>query len=129
MTVDELLAIATAARSQAYAPYSRFAVGAALLASGGDVFTGCNVENVSFGLTMCAERVAAGAALASGAREFTLLVIVSESAEPVVPCGACRQVLAEFAPELRIVSGTVAGNTAEFCLAKLLPAPRQGILG
>lgn len=129
MIDQRLLSLAMAARVRAYAPYSEFAVGAALLASDDQVFSGCNVENVSFGLTMCAERVAVGAAVAGGAKEFTLLVIVSDSSEPVVPCGACRQVLAEFAPALRIVSATLSGATAEFNLGDLLPVPRQGILG
>ena len=125
---DDLLQAARAARVQAYAPYSNFEVGAALQTSTGTVFTGGNVENISFGLTMCAERVALGSAIQAGAREFTRLALMSDSAEPVVPCGACRQVLAEFSPELRIVSGTVNGATAEFSLATLLPKPRQGIL-
>jgi len=129
MTGAELLGISNRVRSEAYAPYSRFAVGAALLASDGQVFTGCNVENISFGLTMCAERVAVGSAVASGSKQFELLAIVSDSAEPVVPCGACRQVLAEFAPDLRIVVSNLAGETAEFRLTELLPSPRQGILG
>jgi len=129
MTVDQLVGIAMKARLNAYAPYSDFAVGAALLSADGQVFSGCNVENVSFGLTMCAERVAAGAAVSQGVREFELLAIASDSAEPVVPCGACRQVLAEFAPQLRIVSSTLTGQIGEFELNQLLPAPRQGILG
>ncbi len=122
------MAMAWAAREKAYAPYSGFSVGAALLAVDGRVFTGCNVENISFGLTNCAERVALGSAIAAGAREFELLVVVSESAVPVVPCGACRQVLAEFAPDLQVVSAMRVGDSAEWKLAALLPSPRQGIL-
>ena len=128
MNQNELLSLATAARARAYTPYSKFPVGAALLASNDQVFVGSNVENISFGLTMCAERVAVGAAVADGAKEFTLLAIVSDSSEPVVPCGACRQVLAEFSPALRIVSATLSGATAEFELGDLLPVPQQGIL-
>ena len=128
MTRDLLLQDAAAARLRAYAPYSKFKVGAALRAKTGEVFTGANVENLSFGLTMCAERVAVGTAVQAGAIDFEELALVSDSAEPVVPCGACRQVLAEFSPALRIVSGTVAGATTEFDLATLLPKPRQGIL-
>ena len=128
MNSDSLLQAARAARVTAYAPYSNFKVGAALRTTDGTVFTGCNVENVSFGLTMCAERVALGSAVQAGAMAFDKLALISESAEPVVPCGACRQVLAEFSPELRIVSGTLAGVTAEFELATLLPKPHQGIL-
>ena len=128
MNSDQLLQAATAARLTAYAPYSNFKVGAALRTTGGDVFTGCNVENVSFGLAMCAERVALGSAVQAGVVTFEELALVSESEEPIVPCGACRQVLAEFSPELRIVSSTLSGVTAEFELATLLPKPRQGIL-
>ncbi|MBA2433114.1 MAG: cytidine deaminase [Chthoniobacterales bacterium] len=124
----DLISKAWEARGKAYAPYSSFAVGAALRAGDGRVFTGCNVENVSFGLTNCAERVAIGSAIAAGAREFSLLAVVSDSDVPVVPCGACRQVLAEFAPSLEIISATKAGATREWNLAQLLPSPREGIL-
>ena len=128
MTKESLLQAAKGARRTAYARYSGFAVGAALQADTGEVFTGCNIENISYGLTMCAERVALGSAVQAGATEFAPLALFSDSVEPVVPCGACRQVLAEFSPELRIISGTVSGATAEFSLATLLPQPRQGIL-
>jgi len=115
-------------RDVAHAPYSGFAVGAALLSSDNRLFVGCNVENISFGLTICAERVAVGTAVAAGVREFHLLAIVSDSEMPVVPCGACRQVLAEFCPDLRIVCSNLRGQTAEFTLDALLPLPKQGIL-
>lgn len=128
MTEPDLIAAAREAREQAYAPYSGFAVGAALLAGDGRVFTGCNVENLSYGLTMCAERVVVGAAIASGVSDFLLLALSSDSIMPVVPCGACRQVLAEFAPNLRIVSSTLAQVSEEFDLGTLLPSPSQGIL-
>lgn len=128
MTDSELINEAAGARGNAYAPYSNFSVGAALLSGDGSVFKGCNVENISFGLTMCAERVALGRAIADGNTQFTSVAIVSDSAEPVVPCGACRQVLAEFAPNLRIISSTLRGKTCEFDLSVLLPVPRQGIL-
>ena len=128
MTPESLLQDAAAARLRAYAPYSNFKVGAALRTKTGEVFTGGNVENISFGLTMCAERVALGAAVQAAFTEFDELALVTDSVEPVVPCGACRQVLAEFSPDLRIVSGTVSGATTEFDLATLLPKPRQGIL-
>lgn len=129
MTDPRLLDASADARAKAYAPYSTFAVGAALLTDDGRVFTGCNVENVSYGLTMCAERVAVGSAVTHGAVNFRALALTSDSKEPVVPCGACRQVLAEFAPNLRILSSTVSGESAEFRLEVLLPAARQGILG
>lgn len=129
MTSEALLEHAAQARLRAYAPYSKFSVGAALLARNGVVSTGCNIENISFGLTICAERVAAGSAVADGLTDFAMLAIVSDSEEPILPCGACRQVLAEFSPDLRIVSGNLKGSLTEFGLAALLPNPRQGILG
>ena len=128
MRDNELMMTALSARLKAYAPYSEFRVGAALLAHDGRVFTGGNVENISFGLTMCAERVAIGSAIQSGATKFSRLAIVSDSLEPVVPCGACRQVLAEFNPDLPIVSWTLGGVTQQFTLTSLLPLSRQGIL-
>ena len=126
---EKLFAAAAGARAQSYSPYSKFAVGAALVGGNGEVFTGCNVENISFGLTICAERAAIATAVAQGVRKFERIVIVSDSADPVVPCGACRQVMAEFAPALKIVSRTLANKTAELNLADLLPIPQQGILG
>lgn len=129
MTDRELLSFSAEARRRAYAPYSQFRVGAALLTCDGRVFTGCNVENISFGLTMCAERVAVGCAIKEGSTDFELLALTSDSNQPVVPCGACRQVLAEFALDLRIISSTKLGTSNEFRLARLLPWARQGILG
>ncbi|MEP6809177.1 MAG: cytidine deaminase [Chthoniobacterales bacterium] len=126
---DDAISEARRIRERAHAPYSQFLVGAALLTESGKIFPGCNVENVSYGLTMCAERVAVGAAVAGGEREFQFLALISDSKEPVVPCGGCRQVLAEFAPNLRIVSETLQGLRAEFLLSELLPSPKQGILG
>ncbi|MGI8819510.1 MAG: cytidine deaminase [Chthoniobacterales bacterium] len=128
MEDDELIRVATAARTRAYAPYSSFQVGAALLAEDGQVFSGCNVENISYGLTMCAERVAIGAAIQGGATKFRAIALVADSQEPVVPCGACRQVLAEFGSDLRVVTSTLAGEIVEYSLGELLPRPRQGIL-
>ncbi len=130
MTVSdaELLKAATDARERAYAPYSGFKVGAALLLKNGRVIAGANVENISFGLTICAERVAVATAALSGCTDFALLALVSDSSEPMAPCGACRQVLAEFCSQLRILSSTLNGQTSEFQLAHLLPTARQGIL-
>ncbi len=128
MNDAELVKASWDAHNQAYAPYSKFAVGAALLTDDGQVFKGCNVENVSFGLTMCAERVAVGSAISHGCERFQILALTSTSVEAVVPCGACRQVLAEFAPDLRIISFTWNGRSEEFRLNELLPLARQGIL-
>jgi cytidine deaminase len=127
MTSD-LRDVAAQARLRAYAPYSSFLVGAALRLKSGLVVSGCNVENISFGLTMCAERVCVGRAIDQGERTFEALAIVADTETPIVPCGACRQVLAEFAPELIITSWTVGGDSQEFSLADLLPLPSQGIL-
>lgn len=128
MTDQDLREIASSARLRAYAPYSKFLVGAALRSESGRIFPGCNVENVSFGLTMCAERVCVGMALEQGESRFESITIVAESSAPIVPCGACRQVLAEFSPAMKVVSWTLTGKIAEFTLRELLPLPRQGIL-
>jgi len=117
---DALVAAAWAARAHAWCPYSKFAVGAALEAEDGRVFTGCNVENASLGLTLCAERNAVAAAVAAGVRRFRRLVVVAECDPPVVPCGACRQVLLEFGPDL-VVEGLGPGGTRRWTLAQLLP--------
>lgn len=129
LTDNDLLGFALRSRERAYAPYSKFAVGAALLAPSGEVYCGCNVENISFGLTMCAERVAIGCAVESGCTKFERLALVSNSAEPVVPCGACRQVLAEFNPSLEVISSTLGGIISKVSLEWLLPKATQGILG
>ena len=113
---------------RAYAPYSKFLVGAVLVTKGGRLFEGCNVENVSFGLTICAERNAVFAAVAAGCREFSKIVIVADTPEPTPPCGACRQVLAEFNPDMEVVLGNFAGKMAKHRLSELLPHPCLGIL-
>lgn len=128
MTEQELITQAIAAAKLAYAPYSRFLVGAALVAQDGRVFAGCNVENISYGLTICAERNAVFAAVAAGCRDFSKIVIATDTAEPASPCGACRQVLAEFNPDLEIVLATFQGKSVRFRLSELLPRPTTGIL-
>ncbi len=126
---EGLIRAAWEAREKAYAPYSEFAVGAALLTGQGQVFSGCNVENVSLGLTICAERSAASAAIQAGQRDFAAIAIVAETDCPIVPCGACRQVLAEFSPTMRVFSEGRGKVQEEWKLSELLPLPRQGILG
>ena len=112
---------AVAAMEHAYAPYSRFRVGAALLASIGIVVEGCNVETASYPAGSCAERVAVGAAVAQGLREFDAIVIATEADEPTPPCGICRQVLFEFAPGLHVMSVTRNGAEARWEISELLP--------
>ena len=129
MEFAPLIEAAKMARTNAYAPYSHFEVGAALQADNGQIFTGCNVENLSFGLTICAERSAVFAAIAAGCRRFSRIVIVSDSKEPVSPCGACRQVLAEFAEDLEVISANLGGDLFTTTLQTLLPRSKTGILG
>ena len=129
MDFTSLIESARQVREKAYAPYSHFKVGAAVRTKSGRVFTGCNVENLSFGLTICAERVAVGAAVAAGERDFEALAVVADSKEPVTPCGACRQVLAEFSTTLPVCSANLEGAIYESSIAELLPRAKEGILG
>jgi cytidine deaminase len=112
---------ALGAMARAYAPYSGFHVGAALLATDGSITEGCNVENASFPAGICAERGAVAAAVARGNRDFDSIMIVTEAEEPTPPCGVCRQVLVEFSPHLLVVSVTSAGREARWTLDELLP--------
>ena len=118
---SNLIEAAQRAREHAYAPYSKYKVGAALLTKNGEVFTGCNVENASYGLSMCAERVALYKAVCAGATDFAAIAVVTESDEPASPCGACRQVLAEFSSELNIIMANLTGGCREASIAELLP--------
>lgn len=127
-TQDALVAAALAARDRAYAPYSRFPVGAALLTSTGEIVAGCNVENVSYGLTCCAERTAVFVARAAGALDpaggvaVVAVAVVAESDPPPSPCGACRQVLHEFGPDCLVIMSNLQGARRTMTLGELLPA-------
>lgn len=116
----ELLAAARLARERAYAPYSRFKVGAAVRSKTGRIFSGGNVENASYGLTMCAERVAMFQAVAAGERELDVLAVVSDAPQPVASCGACLQVMAEFGVSA-VVMANLRGQCRRFLLSDLLP--------
>lgn len=120
-TITMLRERAFAAMERAYAPYSNFKVGAALLGTDGSVTEGCNVENASYPASMCAERTAISAAVARGIRGFDALVVTTEADEPTPPCGICRQVLEEFSPHLIVMSFTRDGREARWTLDELLP--------
>ena len=117
----DLREAAMRALDNAHAPYSNFRVGAALLTRDGRVITGCNVENSAFGLAICAETLAVASAVSQGLTEFDEIAIASDDSEPTPPCGACRQVLNEFAPNIRISSYTRDGKEASWTLSELLP--------
>jgi cytidine deaminase len=126
MDWNRLVDAAWQVREQAYAPYSGFQVGAAVLVADGSVHVGCNVENISYGLSNCAERVAIASAVASGARDLSAVVVVADTEVPISPCGACRQVMAEFGVKrVLLVNRT---QRLEFGLEDLLPRATAGIL-
>jgi cytidine deaminase len=120
---DKLVAAARAARERAVADFSGFKVGAAIETSDGVVVTGCNIENATYGLTICAERVAIFKALSEGHRKFTRIVVVADSASPTPPCGACRQIIWEFCGDISVVLANPAAVTATLRMKDLLPLP------
>lgn len=122
MTTDPLVQAAAAARERAFAPYSNFRVGAALEAEDGSIVTGCNVESASYGLTICAERVALVKGVSEGKRRFVRIAVVTDvEAALTPPCGACRQLLWEFAPDAEVILANLGGKTATYRMADLLP--------
>ena len=121
MTDKEILAMARTASMNAYVPYSRFAVGAALECDDGTVYTGCNVENAALGSTICAERTACVKAVSEGKREFARIAIYADSQNWPTPCGACRQFLAEFAPEVEILCAKAGDRYVSYKLSELMP--------
>jgi len=123
-----VVAAARAARDRAIATYSHFKVGAALLLPNGDIIIGCNVENASYGLTMCAERVALFKALSDGHREFSLVAVVADTADPTPPCGPCRQLLWEFCGDVPVILANLEGIKARHQMRELLPHPFDGRL-
>ena len=118
-----LVEAARAARLHAHAPFSRFQVGAALLTKEGRVFTGCNVENATYGLTVCAERVAVWKAVSEGYRAFTRIAVVADTGEPTPPCGACRQILWELGGDLEVILANLEAPRALYRMRELLPHP------
>jgi cytidine deaminase len=119
--VEQLIETARLAREKAFAPFSNFQVGAALLGKNGKIFTGCNIENASYGLTMCAERVAIFKAVSEGERDFERLAIIGDTQNITPPCGACRQIIWEFCGDIPIVLANLQGETETFQMSELLP--------
>jgi cytidine deaminase len=122
-TVGRLVAAARAARAHAVADFSGFRVGAALETDTGEIITGCNIENASYGLTICAERVAIFKALSDGQRSFTRIAVVADTASPTPPCGACRQIIWEFCGDVEVVIANLTAVTATLRMKDLLPMP------
>ena len=121
MTIEELKALAISMMDKAYCPYSHFPVGAVIECSDGTVFTGCNVENASYPIGLCAERTAASKAVSEGHRDFVRIVIAGKTKGPCLPCGMCRQFLKEFAPELEVICLNRDGEATTYHLPELLP--------
>ncbi len=123
MSASDLVAAARAAREHAHAPFSQFKVGAARETADGSVITGCNVENATYGLTMCAERVAMFKAISEGHRQFTRVAVVADTDAPTPPCGSCRQILWEFGGDLEVIMANTRRETGRWRLKDLLPLP------
>jgi len=121
MNDRELLRMAQQASENAYAPYSRFCVGAALECEDGSVFTGCNVENAAYGDTICAERTAIVKAVSEGRRKFRRIAIFAEGKGYAMPCGSCRQVMAEFSPDMEVLCAKAGGSYVSYPLSRLMP--------
>ncbi len=121
--IDPLVTAARTARKRAHAPFSHFRVGAALETADGQVITGCNIENATYGLTICAERVAVFKAVSEGHKAFRRIAVVADTAEPTPPCGPCRQILWEFAGDLEVILANLKKETGRFRLSALLPLP------
>ncbi len=121
--LKDLVKLATVAREHAHAPFSKFKVGAALRTTAGEVVTGCNIENASYGLTLCAERVAVFKAVSEGLREFDAIAVVAQSGRPTAPCGPCRQILWEFCGDIWVHMADVGGKTLTKRMSELLPLP------
>lgn len=120
---QHLIDAARKARLHAFAPFSKFLVGAALETADGQIVTGCNVENATYGLTVCAERVAVWKAISEGHRKFVRVAVVADTRDPTPPCGACRQILWEFGGDLEVILANLAAETARHRLKDLLPSP------
>lgn len=125
MDDKKLLAEAKQVMQKAYAPYSHLKVGAAILGPEGRICPGCNVENASYGLTVCAERVAVGKAVSEGITAFRAIALIADTDDPITPCGACRQVLSEFNPEMIVIMGNLRGAVRKAVLSDLLPGSFQ----
>ena len=121
-SLPRLLALVRAARENAYAPYSRFKVGALAVAADGRVFPGVNVENLSYGVTICAERSALVSAVSAGVRKFACVVVIADTPGPVTPCGACRQFIAEFGLDIEVIMANLKGKVQRAKISELLPA-------
>lgn len=117
----KMIQMAQVVRELAYAPYSNFKVGAALLGKSGKIYQGCNIENMSYGLTVCAERVAVVKAISEGERDFEKIAIVADTDKPCPPCGMCRQFLYEFSPDMEIIMANLEGEVLKVALKELLP--------